>query len=85
MARVYVADDEKNIRDLIASFLCEQSLEVEVFETGDQLFLRFLEEEADVIILDVMMPQMDGMTACARHCCSYSKTIRCSDYLVDGA
>ena len=50
MARVYVADDEKNIRDLIASFLCEQSLEVEVFETGDQLFLRFLEEEADVII-----------------------------------
>lgn len=34
MARVYVADNEKNIRDLIASFLCEQSLEVEVFETG---------------------------------------------------
>ena len=41
MARVYVADDEKNIRDLIASFLCEQSLEVEVFETEDQLFCAF--------------------------------------------
>lgn len=81
MARVYVADDEKNIRDLIASFLCEQSLEVEVFETGDQLFLRFLEEEADVIILDVMMPGTSGIDIAAR----IRKTIRCSDYLVDGA
>ena len=66
MARVYVADDEKNIRDLIASFLCEQSLEVEVFETGDQLFLRFLKEEADVIILDVMMPGTSGIDIAAR-------------------
>lgn len=66
MTRVYVADDEKNIRDLIASFLCEQSLEVEVFETGDQLFLRFLEEEADVIILDVMMPGTSGIDIAAR-------------------
>lgn len=66
MVRVYVADDEKNIRDLIASFLCEQSLEVEVFETGDQLFLRFLEEEADVIILDVMMPGTSGIDIAAR-------------------
>lgn len=66
MARVYVADDEKNIRDLIASFLCEQSLEVEVFETKDQLFLRFLEEEADVIILDVMMPGTSGIDIAAR-------------------
>lgn len=41
MAKVYVADDEKNIRDLIASFLRDQGLEVEVFETGDQLLLRF--------------------------------------------
>lgn len=66
MARVYVADDEKNIRDLIAFFLCEQSLEVEVFETEDQLFLRFLEEEADVIILDVMMPGTSGIDIAAR-------------------
>lgn len=66
MARVYVADNEKNIRDLIASFLCEQSLEVEVFETEDQLFLRFLEEEADVIILDVMMPGTSGIDIAAR-------------------
>lgn len=61
MAKVYVADDEKNIRDLIASFLRKQDLEVEVFETGDQLLLRFMEEAADVVILDVMMPGTNGI------------------------
>lgn len=48
MAKVYVADDEKNIRDLIASFLRDQGLEVEVFETGDQLLLRFIDRKSVV-------------------------------------
>lgn len=57
---IYVADDEKNIRDLIQQFLSDAGYEVELFETGDQLLLRFLEKEADVVILDVMMPGNDG-------------------------
>lgn len=57
---IYVADDEKNIRELIQQFLVDAGYEVEIFETGDQLLLRFLEQEADVIILDVMMPGNDG-------------------------
>lgn len=57
---IYVADDEKNIRELIRQFLIDAGYEVEIFETGDQLILRFLEQEADVIILDVMMPGNDG-------------------------
>lgn len=60
MAKVYIADDEKNIRELIGSFLTEADIEVELFETGDQLLLRFMEAEADVVILDVMMPGTDG-------------------------
>ena len=65
MAKVYVADDEKNIRELITSFLREQGLDVEIFETGDQLLLRFMEEEADVVVLDVMMPGTDGFGTAA--------------------
>ena len=60
MAKVYVADDEKNIRELLGTFLSNEDLTVELFETGDQLLLRFMEEEADVVVLDVMMPGMDG-------------------------
>lgn len=60
MAKVYIADDDKNIRELIASFLREDGIEVELFETGDQLLLRFLEAPADVVVLDVMMPGSSG-------------------------
>lgn len=62
MAKVYIADDDKNIRELIASFLREDGIEVELFETGDQLLLRFLEAPADVVVLDVMMPGSSGFT-----------------------
>lgn len=57
---IYVADDEKNIRDLIQQFLVNAGFEVESFETGDQLLLRYLEKAANVVILDVMMPGNDG-------------------------
>ena len=60
MVKVYIADDDKNIRELIASFLREDGIEVELFETGDQLLLRFLEAPADVVVLDVMMPGSSG-------------------------
>lgn len=60
MGNIYLADDEKNIRDIIGVFLCDQGLDVDLFETGDQLLLRFLTQPADVVILDVMMPGTNG-------------------------
>ena len=65
MAKVYIADDEKNIRELLGTFLSNEDLTVELFETGDQLLLRFMEEEADVVVLDVMMPGTDGFGTAA--------------------
>ena len=65
MAKVYVADDEKNIRELLGTFLGKEDIAVELFETGDQLLLRFMEEEADVVVLDVMMPGTDGFGTAA--------------------
>ncbi len=38
MTKVYVADDDRHIRELVGSFLKSVGLEVELFETGDQLF-----------------------------------------------
>ena len=65
MAKVYIADDEKNIRELLGTFLSKEDIAVELFETGDQLLLRFMEEEADVVVLDVMMPGTDGFSTAA--------------------
>ncbi|MFC3928679.1 response regulator transcription factor [Streptococcus caprae] len=59
-ARIYLADDEANIRQLLESFLVREGYEVSTFETGDQLLLAFMENPADVVVLDVMMPGSDG-------------------------
>lgn len=35
--KIYLADDEKNIRNLIAAFLSQEGFEVKTFESGDAL------------------------------------------------
>ena len=63
---IYIADDERNIRDLIKSFLESDGYEVSAFETGDELKAAFDEKPADLVILDIMMPGTDGLTVCKR-------------------
>lgn len=61
---IYIADDERSIRDLIKSFLESDGYEVSAFETGDELKAAFDEKPADLVILDIMMPGTDGLTVC---------------------
>ena len=63
---IYAADDEANIRELIKDFLVKEGYIVEVFENGELLYERFLEKPADLVILDIMMPEMDGYTTCTQ-------------------
>lgn len=62
--KIYVADDEKNIRDILMIFLKEEGYDVESFESGNDMLRKFLVEPADLLILDIMMPGMDGYTVC---------------------
>ena len=62
--RIYVADDELHIRTLIQTFLVNEGYEVETFEDGNSLFDAFHASCPDLIILDVMMPGMDGFALC---------------------
>lgn len=64
--KIYLADDEKNIRDLMSMFLKNEGYEVLGFENGDELYTTFLENRADMIILDIMMPGTDGLGICAK-------------------
>ena len=61
---IYIADDEKNIRELIQHFLVKEGFETETFETGDALLETFREKPADMIVLDIMMPGRNGLTIC---------------------
>ncbi|OOB80279.1 MAG: DNA-binding response regulator [Epulopiscium sp. Nuni2H_MBin003] len=62
--KIYIADDDKDIRDIIGSFLENSGYEVTAFDTGDKLMTRFLKEQSDMVILDIMMPGTDGISIC---------------------
>ncbi|HEY5465974.1 MAG TPA: response regulator transcription factor [Clostridia bacterium] len=64
--RIYAADDERNIRNLIKTFLEREGYDVEAFATGDDLLEAFRVREPDLVILDIMMPGLDGFEVCSR-------------------
>lgn len=62
--RIYVADDDDNIRQVVRTFLSSDGYAVEDFPTGEALLSRFREATCDLVILDVMMPGLDGFAVC---------------------
>jgi len=63
---IYIADDEENIRDLIYLFLTNEGFDVTAFSNGDDLLKTFLQKPSDMVILDVMMPGIDGFSLCTQ-------------------
>ncbi|MDP4091842.1 MAG: response regulator transcription factor [Bacillota bacterium] len=61
---IYVVDDEQNIRDLIRSYLQKEGYDVEVFGDGSEAYGALSGLKPDMLIIDVMMPGMDGYTLC---------------------
>ena len=61
---IYLADDEKSIRELLHSFLTSGGYTVRSFENGDALLEAFRQEPAELVILDIMMPGTDGLAVC---------------------
>ena len=61
---IYVVDDEKKIRELISTYLRKEGCEVEEFEDGESALLRFGSLPPDMLVIDIMMPGMDGYSLC---------------------
>lgn len=62
---IYVADDEVNICNIIKSFLLKEGYAVEAFHNGRALLEAFDLKEPEMVIVDIMMPEMDGYSVCA--------------------
>jgi DNA-binding response OmpR family regulator len=63
-ARILVIDDEPPIGDIVSSALSRKGHEVLYAESGQKGIDIFDRQEIDLVILDVMMPDMDGFTVC---------------------
>ena len=65
-ARVLVVDDEKNIVDIIKYNLKKEGYEVITAYDGEEAVKLNEENEPDLILLDIMMPKLDGYAACRK-------------------
>jgi len=62
--KILVVDDEQDILELIRHTLNKEGYEVHVAANGQQAVEKALKIKPDLILMDVMMPVMDGMEAC---------------------
>src|SRR4051812_27343366 len=64
--RILLADDEQSIQTLLSFPLRKDGYEVTTAADGREALARFAESTYDLVVLDVMMPRMDGLEACRR-------------------
>lgn len=64
MPKILVVDDEQDILELIRHTLNKEGFEVNVAANGAQAIDQAKKNKPDLVLMDVMMPVMDGMEAC---------------------
>lgn len=58
--RILIVDDEQDLLDLVGLILEDHGYEVDTALTGDAALNRLRKEPFDLVLLDIMMPGMDG-------------------------
>ena len=66
MAKILIIEDEKEIADLEKDYLEMNDMEVEISDRGDTGLEAALKNDYNLIILDVMLPGMDGFDICRK-------------------
>ncbi|MGE3861289.1 MAG: response regulator [Burkholderiaceae bacterium] len=66
MPRVLLVDDDAELTDLLSEYLEREGFDTEAAHDGESGVARALAERFDLIVLDVMMPRLDGVEALRR-------------------
>lgn len=64
--KVLVADDDPDTLRLVSLLLSRHGLTVITAEDGEEAFHKALTEKPDAVLLDIMLPKMDGLAVCAK-------------------
>ncbi len=65
-ARILVVDDEKKIAGLVKAYLEKEGYQVVVAYDGETALELFRQEPPDLVVLDIMLPGLDGLEFCRR-------------------
>ena len=66
MSKILIIEDEEAIADLEKDYLELSDFEVEIEHTGNRGLQKALEKDFDLVILDLMLPEMDGFDVCRK-------------------
>lgn len=61
---VLIVEDESRMRELISDYLKREGLNIIEASDGEEALIKFKNEKIDLIILDIMMPKLDGFSVC---------------------
>ena len=62
--KVLVVDDEDHILELARLYLSREGYQIETVTDGAQALARFSQTKPDLVVLDIMLPNVDGLTIC---------------------
>ncbi|MBP8854989.1 MAG: response regulator transcription factor [Oscillospiraceae bacterium] len=64
--KILIVDDDKNICELLRLYLQKEGYETELAHDGEAAIATFEDKKPSLVLMDVMMPRMDGWEACRR-------------------
>ncbi len=62
--RILIVDDDENIAELISLYLVKECFDTEIAGDGEAALAKFKEYQPQLILLDIMLPGMDGYDVC---------------------
>ena len=62
--KILIVDDDENIAELISLYLTKECFETKMVYDGKEALEAFASFQPDLILLDVMLPSMDGNEVC---------------------